>query len=510
MQKIKPTVSGMDIICAEQPAGATGIVIFGASGDLTVRKIIPGLFDLYRRDLMSGNFYILGCGRSQITDEQFQKTAAESIEDEDSDKIKSFAAKCHFLTGGYDDSALYEQLGMRIDKLNKLHKVDGNLIYYLSVPPPLYPVIVQKLHDADLSCRQDPQEKRKVRLIIEKPFGHDLDSARQLNSVIASCFDESQIYRIDHYLGKETVQNILIFRFANTIFEPVWNRNFIDNVQITIAESLGVGHRADYYDKSGALRDIFQNHMLQMLALVAMEPPASFEANCVRDEKAKLLESIRPLEIEPWSADIIKGQYTTGIIEGKSVPAYRDEEGVAPDSKTETFVAARLYIDNWRWKNVPFFVRTGKQLAAKNTEIAITFKQVPHSMFVEAGLDDLPANVLIMQIQPAEGISLQFQAKHPGSKLCVGTLDMNFHYSDIFGVKMPEAYSRLLLDAMLGDQTLFNRYDSVEIAWKLLDPVLKSWRDNPTDPDFYPAGAQSFAAADSLIESAGRKWRPIE
>ncbi|MHC4498425.1 MAG: glucose-6-phosphate dehydrogenase, partial [Planctomycetota bacterium] len=346
--------------------------------------------------------------------------------------------------------------------------------------------------------------------IVEKPFGKDLQTALELNSTIAQCFDESQIYRIDHYLGKETVQNILIFRFANTIFEPVWNRNYIDSIQITIAETVGVEHRAGYYDKSGALRDMFQNHMLQMLALVAMEPPVSFEADRIRDEKVKLLRSIRPFNPDELDRLIIRGQYGPGSIDSKQVIGYRREPDVDPQSKTETFVAAKLFIDNWRWKGVPFYLRTGKRLPRKDTEIAITFKNVPHSMFISAGLADALPNVLVLQIQPEEGISLSFQAKRPGSKICMDTLNMSFSYQDIFGVSLPEAYQRLLLDCILGDQTLFTRYDTVQTSWELLTPVLEAWQKDATPPYEYPAGSGSFPQADSLCEADGRKWRKIE
>jgi len=513
MKSIQPTVDGFDTICAETRAPSNGIVVFGASGDLTHRKLLPSVFRLFVQELLSESFYVLGCGRKQFTDRQFRKAAENSIRKNSSfvsaEQLSRFVNKLYYLTGSYNDPQLYERIMTRVGELNKVHKVDDGLIFYLSVPPFLYTTIVQQLGAAGLACPKKPQTSRQVKLVVEKPFGRDLSSAIELSNSISHCFDEGQIYRIDHYLGKETVQNILMFRFANFIFEPLWNRNFIDHVQITIAETIGVEHRAGYYDKSGALRDMFQNHMLQMVSLVAMEPPTAFDANGIRDEKARLLKSIRPYQPDRLAELMVRGQYDAGSVGGKEVKGYLDERGVNADSKTETFVAAKLFIDNRRWQGVPFYLRTGKRLAAKDTEIVITFKKVPHPLFVSAGLDDIPPNVLILQIQPQEGISLSFQAKRPGSKLCMSTLNMNFSYKSIFLVDMPEAYQRLLLDCMLGDQTLFTRQDDVEASWGLIEPVLQAWQCNQTELFRYPAGCQSFPQADRLIESDGRRWHKI-
>ncbi|MHC4572623.1 MAG: glucose-6-phosphate dehydrogenase [Planctomycetota bacterium] len=513
MRRIKPTIAQQDILCVETVAGANGVVVFGASGDLTRRKLLSNLFELFRRDLVTDQFYLVGCGRKELTDQQFRQTAQQAVQrtsrDTPTREVDSFTDRLCYVSGDYRKASLYKNIKDKLAELDKKHRVDGAHIFYLAVPPLLYGTIVEKLCSAQLSHAREADPKRQPRLVVEKPFGRDLQSAVQLNSIIARCFDESQIYRIDHYLGKETVQNILIFRFANTIFEPVWNRNYIDSVQITIAETIGVEHRAGYYDKSGALRDMFQNHMLQMLALVAMEPPISFEPDRLRDEKVKLLRSIRPFNLDELDKLIVRGQYGPGSINGEQVAGYRQEPGVDPNSKTETFVAAKLFIDNWRWKGVPFYLRTGKRLPRKDTEIAITFKNVPHSMFISAGLDATPANILVLQIQPQEGISLSFQAKRPGSKICMDSLNMSFNYQDIFGVHMPEAYQRLLLDCMLGDQTLFTRYDSVETAWRLLTPVLETWHKKGSPPCKYAAGSASFPGADRLIEADGRKWRKI-
>ena len=513
MHQIRPTLAEQDIICAETPAGPNALVVFGASGDLTHRKLLAGIFQLFVQNLLDKKFYLLGCGRKKFTNEQFREIAQNSIRQNlrsvSAEALNAFIDKLYYIDGDYDDPAFYERMKKRLTELDKKHKVYESLLYYLAVPPFLYTTIVKHLGSAGLSCPDKLTSKKHIKLVVEKPFGTDLQTAAELNNHLYRCFDESQIFRIDHYLGKETVQNILMFRFANAIFEPLWSRNYIDHVQITIAESVGVEHRAGYYDKAGALRDIFQNHMLQMLALVAMEPPISFEADHIRDERTKLLRSIRPFDIDRLPALCVRGQYGPGSVEGQPVSGYLQEEGVAKNSKTETFVAAKLFIDNWRWQGVPFYLRTGKKLAAKDTEIAITFKLVPFSMFASAGLDQLPPNVLVLQIQPQEGISLSFQAKHPGSKICISSLNMNFNYKNVFLVDMPEAYERLLLDCMLADQTLFARYDAVETSWRLLTPVLQAWEKDPAYPYKYPAGSQSFPQADDLIASDGRKWRKL-
>jgi glucose-6-phosphate 1-dehydrogenase len=517
MSDISPTLT-QEIVCAEVKTPPCGIIVFGASGDLVHRKLLPSIFGLLKRELLNENFYFLGCARTRLSDEQFrdnvENAVRQSVPAASRDALNHILGSVYYVTGDYGDPSFYRSIAARLPDIETKHDVEGNRpqdawrrVFYLAVPPLLYGTIVEGLGKAGLSCAGPGCEK--IRLIVEKPFGRDLKSAVELNQIIQKHFSENQIYRIDHYLGKETVQNILMLRFANAIFEPVWNRNFVDNIQIKVAESVGVEHRGGYYDKAGALRDIFQNHILGMMALVAMEPPASFEPDHIRDEKVKLLRSIRLLNAQSAKTDFVRGQYVAGMLEGKRVPAYRQEENVDPQSKTETFVATRLFIDNWRWQSVPFYIRAGKRLATKDTEIAITFKKVPHSMFVSAGLPDLPPNVFVIQIQPQEGVSLSFQAKRPGSKVCIGTLRMHFNYSELFGGEPPEAYQRLLLDCMLGDQTLFTRQDEVEVCWRLLEPVLQAWETSPEKPCEYPAGCESFEEADRLIESDGRKWRSL-
>jgi glucose-6-phosphate 1-dehydrogenase len=504
MERICLSVAGEQVFCVESSAPQCGLVVFGASGDLTKRKLIPALANLFKRGLLSEDFFFLGCGRKKLTDDDFRKIAADAVKDI-LPAAGKFLNNFYYTSGEYAEARFYADIKQRLSGLDKKTGKNLGRIFYLSLPPPLYPQVVENLGLAELN----KDDNGFVRLVVEKPFGRDLQSALELNDCLSKWFSENQIYRIDHYLGKETVQNILMFRFANSIFEPVWNRDYIDHVQITIAESIGIENRGGYYDKSGALRDMFVNHMLSMLSLVAMEPPASFEAEHIRDEKIKLLRAIRPFNLAPWSEDIVRGQYAAGNIDGKAVCAYRQEADVEKNSKTETYIAVRLSIGNWRWQGVPFYLRTGKRLAQRVTEITIVFKKVPHLMFASAGIEQLPANVLVLKIQPKEGISLFFEAKKPGPKLCIGTLELDFNYAEIFGTDTPDAYQRLLLDCMLGDQTLFTRIDDVRLAWQLIDDVLNNWRQQDAQPPLYPAGGESFPQADMLIQKDGRNWREI-
>lgn len=493
MARIEAVLQKQQKICVESPAGPCGIVVFGASGDLAHRKLYPSLFELFQRSLISSHFYLLGCGRSRFTREHFCQTVEESLRsavtEPDEKLLKDFVSRFSYVSGDYADPALYREICDQLAALDETYDVTGTRIFYLSVPPVLYETIAEKLGQLKLNCPTVSGRFQQVRLVIEKPFGRDLRSALELDIRLHRHFDESQVFRIDHYLGKDTVQNLLVFRFANSIFEPIWNRNQIDSVRINVAEQVGVEHRAGYYDQSGALRDMFQNHLLQMLTMVAMEPPTSFDGDSVRDEKIKLLRSIRRIDGDDVGRTFIRGQYGPGTVQGHSVKGYLQEDGVAPDSHTETYAAAKLYVDNWRWKGVPFYISTGKRLRQKITEIVITFKQVPHLMFPQEEFDQMKANVLRFQIQPQEGMFLSLQAKRPGSKICMTSLEMAVDYQQVFGVKMPEAYQRLLLDCMLGDSTLFTRHDSVIASWELLMPVIGAWHSSPDGLITYPAGS---------------------
>jgi glucose-6-phosphate 1-dehydrogenase len=494
----------------QRPAPPCVMVIFGASGDLTHRKLIPALFDVFRAGLLNKHFAVLGFSRSPLTDEDFRRTAREGIEHYTNDKVdevswREFSAGLHYMSGQFDDAASYKGLCDRLTQLDTDRQCQGNRLFYLATPPELFQIITRRLGDAGL--QHQITEKSFVRLVIEKPFGTNLQTARELNAAIQSVFAESQVYRIDHYLGKETVQNILAFRLANGIFEPIWNRNFVDHVQLTVAETVGVERRGGYYDEIGAFRDVVENHMLQLLSIVAMEPPVVFEAEPVRDEKLKVLKALRRIPPEQTGEFTLRGQYTAGAIDGKPVASYRGEEKVAPDSWTETFVVLRVHIDNWRWAGTPFYLRHGKRLPKRATEISIQFKRAPQMFF--PGEERLEANVLAMRIQPDEGISLRFGAKVPGPTMQLQEVDMNFMYGSSFGGKadLGDAYERLLLDAMLGDRTLFTRADEVDQAWRWAEDVLEGWRQQPSNVHFYPAGTWGPAWADAFIERDGRQWR---
>ena len=492
----------------EQKPDSCTIVIFGASGDLTHRKLMPALFALHMKKMLPERVSILGVARSNITDEEFcgmVRKAVTGIEGGNEADVDSFCRRCSYLAGHYDSPTLYDRLSAALDSLEQTYHTNRNCLFYLATPPNLFLTITEGLSNAGLTA--ETSRRAWSRVVIEKPFGRDLASSRMLDMALKRHLSESQIYRIDHYLGKETVQNILILRFANAIFEPLWNRKYIDHVQITVAEELGVENRAGYYEQAGALRDMFQNHMIQMLSLTAMEPPAKFEANRYRDEIVKLIRAIRPFSGNSLSENIVRGQYI-GSDDG-SMPAYGQEKGVAPQSATETFVAMKLFIDNWRWQGVPFYLRSGKRLHNKVSEIAIAFKPVPHSIFDPITPADLSPNMLVLKIQPEEGIGLKLEAKTPGPKLSMNALTLNFAYKDIFGATTPNAYERLLLDCMTGDQTLFVRSDAVELSWELFMPVLEAWeKDAAANPlRYYPAGSWGPVEAHELIGQDGHTWR---
>jgi glucose-6-phosphate 1-dehydrogenase len=482
------------------------IVIFGATGDLTERKLIPALFRLAQQRHLPQNFAIIGFARREWDDKDFctylKDTAGKHLGDDFEDAAwESFTQRIHMQSGEFGDPAAYQQLAKKIEELDRQYSTEGNILYYLATPPDWFPKIANHLNDAGLVNRETGWQ----RLIVEKPFGRDLQSAQDLNQQLNAIFDENEIYRIDHYLGKETVQNILMFRFANAIWEPIWNRHHIDNVQITVAESLGIEDRAGYYDQAGALRDMVQNHMMQVLTFVAMEPPIEFAAGSVRDEKTKVLREIRPINFEK---ELVRAQYGAGSVGGKPAIAYHDEERVPPGSARETFVALKLEIRNWRWAGVPFYLRHGKRLPKKVTEVAITFREAPRVLFPSGLTESLAPNTLVLRIQPDEGISLTFGAKVPGPTETIRNVTMDFDYGASFGVESPEAYERLLLDALLGEATLFTRRDEVEAAWTLFDPMLKQW-DEATSIPTYEAGTWGPKEADDLLAADGRHWRRL-
>ncbi len=494
----------------EVPSDPCAIVMFGASGDLARRKLLPALYDLSYHACLAPRFRLLGFARTHMSDDDFRQKAGESLptgneEGADGNKKSEFLKHLQYFTGDYDDPEAFRRLAQRLEEIDSESQLSGNRLFYLATPPEVYAHVIEHLKSAGLT--KPKTEKSWTRIIIEKPFGRDSASARQLNSKVLAAFDESQVYRIDHYLGKETVQNMLVFRFGNGIFEPLWNRNYVDSIQITAAESLGVERRAAFYETAGALRDMIQSHVLQLTSLVAMEAPAKFDATSVRNEKIKVLQSMRPFTPETIWKSVVRGQYGPGQVNGGPVPGYRQEPGVKPDSATETFVALKLYVDNWRWSGVPFYLRTGKRLARPLTEVAIQFKSAPHMVFRG---EDHETNSLILNIQPDEGISLSFGAKSPGAQMHIRPVMMDFKYKDAFGTSTRPAYATLINDCIRGDATLFDRADSVEAAWALVDPILEAWQ-GASPPPFpnYPAGSQGPKAVDDLTVPDGRQWRPL-
>ncbi|MBM3801503.1 MAG: glucose-6-phosphate dehydrogenase [Acidimicrobiia bacterium] len=496
-----------------EPANPCVMVIFGAAGDLTKRKLIPALYNLAKEELLSENFAVVGIARREMAEQEFQerigRDAREFATGGFDPKLWERLSSClHYLCGHFDDDTLYGRLRELLLEVDSSLGTRSNYFYYLATAPEYFSPIVRKLHAAGLTQEQDGHWRR---VIIEKPFGTNLDSARILNRDLASCLNESQIYRIDHYLGKETVQNILVFRFSNGIFEPIWNRRYIDHVQVTVAEDIGVEQRGGYYDTAGALRDMVPNHIFQLISLTAMEPPISFEADAVRDEQAKILRAIQPMTPEEVLTRTVRGQYGGGVVKGKPSVAYRSEVKVAPDSFTETFVALKVSIDNWRWSDVPFYLRTGKYMPRRVTEIAIQFKRAPFMLFRKTPIHRLTTNRLVIRLQPDEGIALRFGAKVPGPLMRLGPVDMDFKYAETFGSKPSTGYERLLYDCMTGDATLFQRADMVEAAWGVVAPILDVWKALPPRqfPN-YPAGTWGPKEADDLLERDGRYWRSIE
>ena len=510
-----------DALRLEEPQRpqSCGIVVFGALGDLSQRKLLPSIAQLQARGLLPERYYLLGVSRENEDEggSKFRDYASEAAADAnlDSKARKAFLERCSYIGGELTDSAFYKDLARRLADLDARHDA-GRHLYYSALPPGLHAPVVEGLAAVGLTA-EDEDGGAWNRVVVEKPFGRDLATARDLDRRLKAVLREHQIFRIDHYLGKETVQNIVMFRFANRLFEPVWNHEHVDHVQITVAESLGVEQRAAYYERAGCLRDIFQNHMLQMLALVAMEPPAVFEANRYRDEKVKVLRSLRPLPSDPEDLEqvMVRAQYGPGKINGDSVRGYREEPGVAPGSWTETYVAAKLFIDNWRWTGVPFYLRSGKRLARRVSEIAVFFKPIAHRMFPSSIMEGAAMNRLVINVQPEEGIALTIDAKRPGTRSKLGSLTLHFDYRRIFGGDPPEAYERLLHDCMLGDQMLFVRTDGVEASWSLVTSVLDVWDRGAQCErcvlDTYPAGSWGPPAADVLLAADGREWRtPLE
>ena len=493
-----PLLAGLPVSRRPEPCA---LVIFGASGDLTKRKLFPALYSLAFRQLLPEKFGIVGVARSEETDDEFRERMKAAVQEFGRDEFREdiwegLAEGMRYVSVEANEDAALDRVAETLTELDRSRGTAGNRVYYLAVPPDAFETIV-----GGVGKRRSAEGW--TRLIVEKPFGHDLASALELNDLVHRYFEENEIYRIDHYLGKETVQNMLALRFANGIFEPIWNRQFIDHVQITVAESIGIEARAAYYEKAGAIRDIFQNHLLQLVALTAMEPPIDFTSDSVRNEKVKVLKSMHT----PGPKNVVRGQYGRGYVEGEEVPGYREEPGVDPNSLTDTFVAAKLFVDNWRWADTPYYVRAGKRLARRETTIAIQFKRAPHPPFEELAAEGLRPNVLLINIQPDEGVSLAIGAKVPGQGLQIRTVHMDFLYGGAFRTDMADAYERLVLDCMRGDSTLFTREDEVTEQWQLVDAIVAAWRrDRPSFPN-YPAGTWGPPSSDELLQRDGRTWR---
>ena len=496
-----PLVEGLERL----PIHPTTLVIFGGTGDLAHRKLLPAIYNLAHEGALPERFNLIAVSRSEMDNDEYRRAARESIQEHsrrppDPQVLEKLLEQVRYVAGTFDEGAVFAHLTEELAKFDEEAGIPFNRIFYLSTAPSFFSLIVKKLGEHGLG----DHDEADVRVVIEKPFGTRLTEAQELNREVLSVLDESQVYRIDHYLGKETVRNLLVFRFANGIFEPIWNRNYIDYVQITAAEDLGIGRRAGYYDSAGALRDLVQNHMLQLLSLLCMEPPVTFSADEVRDEKVKVLHAVEP----PPPDAVVRAQYTGGMAEGKGAVGYLEEEGVPPESKTETYVALRLEVDNWRWAGVPIYLRTGKRLARKVTEIAVTLKPVPHMAFQAQGSVGVQPNQLILSVQPNEGVSLSLGAKIPGSRMRIRPVNMEFLYGTSFMSQSPEAYERLIMDAMRGDATLFTRDDEVEAQWRIIDPILASWERNEEPLATYAAGTPGPLEADEILAS-GHRWRAI-
>jgi glucose-6-phosphate 1-dehydrogenase len=492
------------------PVHPTSLVIFGATGDLAHRKLLPALYNLAHEGQLPERFEMVGVGRRDQEHEDFRDAALDSIEQysrrkPDSDVLEGLLDNMRYVQGDFDDDGVYEELARTLKEFDEIAGRRLDRVFYLSTAPEFFPLIAGKLGAAGLAH----DDEVEVRIVIEKPFGYDLASARKLNTELLEVFEEPQIFRIDHYLGKETVQNLMALRFANALFEPVWNRNYIDHVQITAAEDIGIGGRAGYYEGAGALRDLVQNHMLQLLALLAMEPPTAFDADRLRDEKLKVLEAIVPPDVDEVPHMTVRAQYGPGVVGGEKVPGYLEEEGVAPDSRTPTYAALRLHVSNWRWAGVPFYLRSGKRLDRKVTEIAVILKPVPHLAFQSSGSVGIQANQIVFTLQPDEGVSVAIGAKIPGPRMRIRPVNMEFRYGTSFLSESPEAYERLILDAMRGDATLFTRNDEIEALWGIVDPILKAWEGETESPvPQYPAGSAGPEEANDLMTDH-RKWRRL-